>query len=191
MEKSVERIIMLLLFVVGITGILLCSKLNVFKKDYTEKYLVYKDIAAYSSLAEIKQYLSDNKIEYTIENSMLCFKNNDLFYFTVNSSGQCSLVSSNTIKNFEKLDENSYYTVKVTATVVDNKLVEETSLTEDSTRYTKVLNRYYVFEMTDCALVCVISILLLIMPTISFLHAIIMFFYHLKEKHKKKICMQD
>ena len=150
-----------LLAIVGIFLILLCSKFDIYKKDYTNSYTVYKDIKEYKITAELKDYLKEKKIEYTISEGKLKINDDKLIEFLIYPDKSCRIIPNSTLQNFELLDEGTFSSVVTYGTVVDNEIVEEVSLVEDGVRYNKVLGRYYSYKIHDCMYTITLSVVFL------------------------------
>lgn len=156
-----KRWFYLSIILIGIIVVLIPTKFDVFRKDYTKEYGIYKEIKGYDNLSDLKSYLRENKIEYSIFNSKLSLKKYDLIEFEIENNSSCKIASNTVLNNFEQLDKESYSSVQVSATVKDNNLVEEIFVQEGNIRYSKVLGKYETYKSTAAIITIIFAVVII------------------------------
>lgn len=94
--------------------------------DYTDEFLLYKEVYQESTVTEVTQKLVNSKLDYTIENSVLSIHKYSNISFDVKSNN-CAVCENNLMEAFLILDSKDL-----------NKITEKGIYNESTDRYEKM-----------------------------------------------------
>lgn len=132
-------------------------------KNYTEEYKIHLALKEFDTVQEVETYLIDNKVSYSINNSIITLKDfNNIQYVihTDNSTGV--LVPSNKCMILEKLDAMDFEIVKVNKEATEDGWNEHIFLKENGITYSRINGDYFIQTTWAIKLIQTISCIVFI-----------------------------
>ena len=134
--------------------------------DYTANYQLYKDVKAFSTTSELKNYFRFNGLEYTIKDNTFSANDHDIS-FSITKDGTCTILNSDIMAGLEILDACDYDVVTVKGLLnSDGYIYEVISVNISQYRFTKVGDTYLVknrvAEIICFALMLLVAIQLIV-----------------------------
>ncbi len=153
--------------------LLLHSAAMIYGIDYTDEYNVFKRVKSLSTVSDVRMYLQNLKLEYTVTGNSITLKEYKHVSFSVNSDNTCKINADVYMNNFERLDNEDLSVAQINGILVNDNISETITIEQEDKIYSRKNNHYYVsdqsyrFPMT-------ISIFVLLASSITFMVDIIL-----------------
>lgn len=160
---------LLAIFLIGIASLMMyigcyLSIEKSYGENYTEAYMIYKDLSSLNSIEEIEAYLVSNNHSYKINKNTLTLRDyEDIKFVLENNNVSGTIIACNECVMLSKLDEKDYEMIAVEYFIADEgEWVERIYFKQDNNVYSKVNDNYYInftFKYDSLALIsCIISV---------------------------------
>lgn len=185
-----KRIVLVVFLIIGILGMISNFVFfNSYGSNFTKEYTTYKQVSSIHSLDELRSKLQELNIEYSIKDSSLTIKDNELVSFSIKNDNTCYVNHNDFISIFSKMDEEDRSVVEIHGISEEGQIKEIITFTDENDHiFTKTNNEYYAKPLFGTFILMIIFILFISIP-LAFL--LIDILSCLKNKKSQKVATTE